>query len=127
MIERLQPGLLLLLWCGIAATFVARPVAPADHPSARAGAPRSRRALTLALDLILYPVLYAIVLEAIGRADILTGAALGATHATLALATGAARARTSTAERTGPARLRAFLARTLYGIVFAFLYVVPAP
>lgn len=125
MLARLQPGFLLLVWCGIAATIVALPLSARP----RAGAPRPvrQRGARLALDLLFFPLLYAVALEAIGRADLLTGAALGAAHALLALVVAATRRRASTDPATGGERLRSFLARTLYGIVFAFLYVVPAP
>lgn len=119
-----QPGLLLLFWCGIAATIVARPIARhARTPAARSGHVR-----TLLADLVLFPLLYAVALELIGHADLATGAMLGAAHAAIDL--GAGLARGTRMAHDVPiehgARVRGFLARTLYGIVFAFLYIVPA-
>ena len=125
MLARLQPGFLLLFWCGIAATIVALPLS-----ARRRGAPARplrRSVARLALDLLFFPVLYAVVLEAVSRADLLAGAAVGAAHASLALIVAATRSPVSSEPSTGSERLRAFLARTLYGVVFAFLYVVPAP
>ncbi len=113
-----QPGFLLLAWCGIAATVVARPIA--RH--ARTPAGRHARVRTLLAELVLFPLLYAFALELVGHADLATGALLGATHAAIDLGAGIAR---GTPMEHG-ARIRNFLARTLYGIVFAFLYIVPA-
>ncbi len=114
----LRPGVLLLLWCGVAATVVARPIARHTPAVARGRA----RVIALGADLLLYPLLYAVVLEFVGHADLATGAMLGATHATIELGVNLGQ-RAATARDV---RLRAFLARTLYGIVFAFVYIVPA-
>ncbi len=119
-----RPGLLLLAWCGIAATVVALPIARAGRAAHASRLPRSRRALGYALDLLLFPLLYALLLETLGRADIVSGAAIGAAHAAIAIAAGTSRTAPDTDHG---ARLRTFLARTLYGIVFAFLYIVPTP
>jgi hypothetical protein len=113
-----QPGILLLAWCGMAATVVASPVAPAAADSRPA-----RRVLRVALDLVVVPIVYATILEVVGRADILTGAVLGAAHATIALVLGVRRGASDDRQR----RTRRFLARILYGAVFGFLYIVPTP
>src|SRR5690606_41430670 len=73
--------------------------------------------------LLLFPLLYGVVLELIGRADLMTGAILGATHAAVELVVALGRPDRPTAD----ARFRTFLARTLYGIVFGFIYIVPPP
>ena len=114
-----QPGFLLLLWCGVAATVVARPIAR-HTPAATRG---RQRAVALLADLLLFPLLYGVVLELIGRADLMTGAILGATHAAVELVVALGRPDRPTAD----ARIRTFLARTLYGIVFGFIYIVPPP
>lgn len=118
-----QPGWLLLLWCGLGAAIVAWPLARASrNGTVRTG--RGRRLLAVGLELLLFPVLYALLFEALGRADIVAGAALGTLHATL----GVIAARPGRADAPpGSAILLRSLARILYGIVFAFLYVVPAP
>ena len=115
-----QPGWLLLLWCGLGAALVAWPLARASrNGTARTG--RGRRLLAVGFELLLFPVLYALVFEALGRADLVAGAALGTLHATI----GAVAAR---ADAPAPRSiLLRSLARILYAIVFAFLYVVPAP
>lgn len=113
----LQPGLLLLLWCGVAATTVARPIA--RHTPASAD--RRARVLALAADLLAFPLLYAVVFELIGQAHLVNGAVLGAVHGALAMSAGYAR---GTGLDRG-AHIRTFLARTLYGAVFAFVYIVP--
>ena|SRR5690606_34405965 len=113
-----QPGFLLLLWCGVAATIVARPIARHATPT------RGRaRIMAFTADLLVFPVIYAVVFELAGHADIAAGAILGATHGAIEL--GYSFSQPLPLSRD--VRVRAFLARTLYGIVFAFVYIVPAP
>ena len=112
-----QPGILLLLWCGVAATVVARPIA---RHTPNAGRGRAR-VMALAADLLVFPLLDAVVFELVGRADLAGGAVLGATHAAVELGFGLMLPGTTPRD----VRLRSFLARLLYGIVFAFVYIVP--
>src|SRR5690606_4975860 len=114
-----QPGFLLLLWCGVAATVVARPIAR-HTPAATRG---RQRAVALLADLLLFPPLGGGVLDLLGRAARRTGAILGAPHPAVALVVALGRPDRPTAD----ARFRPFLARTLYGIVFGFIYIVPPP
>ncbi|HEU5208855.1 MAG TPA: hypothetical protein VFU06_05525 [Longimicrobiales bacterium] len=114
-----QPGFLLLLWCGIAATVVAGPIAR-HTPAAARGRPR---AIAAVADLLLFPLLYAVALELIGQADLTTGVVLGATHGGIELVAASLRPDRPSAD----VRVRTFLARTLYGVVFAFVYIVPPP
>ena len=99
---------------------VSRPLARASrNGTARTGP--GRRLIAVRYEVILFPVLYALLFEALGRADLVAGAALGTLHATI----GAVAAR---ADAPAPSSiLLRSLARILYGIVFAFLYVVPVP
>lgn len=123
MLPRIQPGWLLIFWCGLAAALVALPIArtPVRHPIRVSG---RRRIAGVAIELLIFPVLYALVLEALGRSDIALGALLGAAHGTLTLISAALQP--GTGGGRAATRTRAFLARTVYGAVFAFLYVVPA-
>lgn len=118
-----QPGWLLLLWCGLAASIITLPIARTTRrttPRPRAG----HRLVRIALELVLFPIVYAVLLEGLGRADLAAGAALGTLHAALGVL--AARLRGGEAPALDTV-LRSFLARILYGLVFAFLYVVPPP
>lgn len=123
MLSRIQPGWLLILWCGLAAALVALPIARApERKAVRVSA--GRRIAGGIVELLVFPVLYALALEALGRSDIALGAILGAAHGMLTVATAAMRP--GTGGGLLATRTRAFLARTVYGAVFAFLYVVPA-
>jgi len=112
-----QPGFLLLLWCGVVATIVARPIA--RHTTATT---RRARIMGLITDLLVFPVIYAVVFELAGHADLAGGAIVGASHGAMELGFSIVQPLPVSHD----VRIRAFLARTLYGMVFAFVYIVPA-
>lgn len=114
------PAWPILLWCGLAASLAAILVLP---PPNSPGAPRrpANWPLTLILGVALFAPLYGLGFDAIGRADVLLGAAFGLAHGLLAVAL---------ALRTRGSLRTATLARTLfgwivYGATVGFLYPVP--
>lgn len=120
------PSWLLLVWSGLAATcaaavlgslFGGRSVAPwALVPRTRS---RAAAALaTLVAGVVVYPMLYGLVFEVLGRSSAGTGLALGGIHGVAAFLAGSPR----TTPR--PAVRSAFM-HLLYGVVIAFLYVTP--
>jgi hypothetical protein len=125
MLARFEPGWLLLLWCGLAASLVALPIARAPAHEVRMRGPAGRRVAGLLAELLALPILYAIALEMLGQSGVLAGAALGALHGGVAVL--AATLRPAAGGGIPATRARAFLARTVYGAVFAFLHLVPAP
>lgn len=125
-----EPSWLLLLWTGLAATLVAS-VAGAG-PGILIGTRLSRRnrvrrhfgrlMLAVLLGVVLYPLLYGAVFEALGRADLTLGAALGGAHGALAVLWRVLRPPTG---RDLPGPLRLLIGHALYGVVLGVLYIVP--
>jgi hypothetical protein len=127
-----EPAWLLLAWAGVAASLVATVLGappgattvlnrPRDYRPRRFGAVRSVLLSTL-IGVVLYPLVYALLFEAAGRADLPLGAGFGAVHAVLALAVRGMR------RIPGPHAapvFRLLLARLAYGATMGFLYVVP--
>jgi hypothetical protein len=139
------PSWMLLLWCGLIAAIasewlaaLARSIRPAATRM-RASAPRLMSAprgsvpFAILSGTFAFAPLYGLAFEALARADLETGAAIGAAHGTLTavlVLLGHLRRRSGTAT---PAlrtvlgyRLRRLLTRTLYGALLGFLYVVPS-
>jgi hypothetical protein len=140
-----DPSLVILAWAALAATlaaaFVGAPPgntaaalfgvvptrtarAPADAARRRAGC--ALAGVTLVTGVLVYPLLYAVVFEVVGRADFAFGAGLGAVHS---LAAGFARVIRPAVFR--PRNVGAFprlvIARLVYGAVLGLLYPVPVP
>jgi hypothetical protein len=120
------PSWLLLAWAGGAATCAA--AMAGSLAGGRAAAPwtlvprtRSRAVAALATLLVgvaLYPAIYGLVFEALGRADLMVGFGAGLVHAGVAVAAGEPRRRPWAAARLG-------LVHLVYAVVLGFLYVTP--
>jgi hypothetical protein len=120
------PSWILLAWSGCAATCVAalagslfggRAHAPwALVPGVRSGL--GAALATLAAGTLLYPIIYGMIFETMGRADMFVGAAIGAVHAVLAFFAGRPRELPSVAFRLAFVHL-------VYGTTIGFLYVTP--
>lgn len=120
----LAPSWVLLAWSGFAATVAAAvygAVAGGDMPRAWSLAPRpdsyaSALRWSVGAGLFIYPILYALLFEAIGRADVLAGLAAGVLHAFTAFAFVRLR-------HDGATALRAAGLHLVYVVVFAVLYI----
>jgi hypothetical protein len=120
------PSWLLLIWSGLAAACAAAVPATLVGGVPRATwslapCPRSRShgaAWSLIGGGIVYPLLYGIIFELLGRADVPLGLVVGTAHALLIFV--AARQRC-----TMRGALRAATAHLVYGVMIAFLYVTP--
>ena len=122
-----MPSWLLLLWAGLAAALVALPIARPVRSAPKRPRPLASRVLPLGFEIIVFPVLYALLFEALRRSDVVAGLALGAAHGLLGVTISKLQARRDGPHPQATTALRALLARTLYGAIFAFLYVVPTP
>jgi hypothetical protein len=123
------PSWLLLAWAGGAATSAAvlagsllggrstMPWALAYRPQSLAQA----LAGTALAGLLFYPLVYGVLFEVLGTADMRTGAVAGGLHAVVAVGL-TFRRRARPALRT---LVRVAAARLLYAIVIGFLYVTP--
>lgn len=120
------PSWLLLIWCGLAAACAAAVPATVVGGVPRgtwslAPLPRSRShgaMWSLLAGGFVYPALYGLLFEALGRSDILLGVAAGAVHALIVFLAAAPR-------RAPRAAARAAIAHLTYGSMIAFLYVTP--
>lgn len=122
----MMPAWLLLVWCGLGAATAAGIVATiiGGIPSASwslAARPRSRFhgfLWSIGLGMLVYPLVYGLIFEALHRADLRIGLLLGAAHGLILFVT---------SRRRMPVRpaLRAAVARLVYGAVIAFLYITP--
>ena len=119
------PSLLLLLWCGLAATIGAAIAGTLIGGSAVPWslAPRPRAigdALVWSVlgGITLYPLAYGILFDALHRADIRIGVLLGAIHGIIMFVAADPRADRRAAFRVGAAHL-------VYAVTLAFLYVTP--
>ena len=119
------PSVLLLVWCALGATMAAAIVGviigrTAFSWSLAPGAQTRTEALSWSVigGLILYPIVYGLLFEAIHRADIRIGLVFGGIHgaAMFLLARPRADARNA---------LRAAAAHLVYAVTIAFLYVTP--
>jgi len=144
-----MPAWLLLFWCGLAAALVSEWLAAAVRPgrlSRRRGeaiaprlmrGPRENALIAIAGGALLLAPVYGIVFELLNRADLVNGTVIGGLHGLIpGVIALAAAARSSTVGAAGTTtslraiavyRARRVLARTVYGAVFGFLYVVPGP
>jgi hypothetical protein len=122
----IMPAWLLLLWAGLTAAAIAAPVAAAVGGARTASwslapAPASRTngvIWTVLAGVLLYPAIYGFVFELLGRADLRTGALLGAAHGAIMFLVARRRTTTRSAVRTAAAHL-------VYAAALAFLYVTP--
>jgi hypothetical protein len=119
------PSVLLLIWCGLAATMAAAIIGViiGRTPFSWSLAPRAETragALTWSLlgGLIAYPIAYGLVFEATHRADIRIGVLLGAMHGAAMFMLARPRGNIRNALRTAFAHL-------FYALTIAFLYVTP--
>jgi hypothetical protein len=120
------PSWALLIWSGFAATFAAAVVGNAaggGAPRAWSLAPRAQnRGAALRWScfagIVGFPILYSILFELIGRADLLVGILAGLIHALLAFLAAHPR-------RDRAAAFRAAGMHFVYVVVFAFLYITP--
>jgi hypothetical protein len=120
------PSWLLLAWAGGAATCAAALAASlfgghAPAPWTLLPRARSRGVAaigTLVVGVFVYPVIYGVTFEALGRADLVVGLASGVVHAFAAAASGQPRQHPRAAARLG-------LAHLVYAVMIAFLYVTP--
>lgn len=125
------PSWVLLAWSALAATLASlglRALLPPPRPRGAAHGTSGVRpgragafARDLFLGLLLLPPLYGFAFEALGRADLVAGAALGTAHGLLDAAI-----RARTASPRGRAIARALTGGIAYGLALGFLYVVPA-
>ena len=97
-------------------------------------APRGSLPFALISGTFLFAPVYGLLFESLARADLGTGALIGAAHGAIAAAfvlVGHLRKRASAATPTlRPVigyRLRRLVTRTVYGALLGFLYVVPGP
>jgi hypothetical protein len=120
------PSWFLLFWSGCAATCTAAAAGSLVGGTAprtwsleprHVSAARSL-ATTAVAGALLYPLVYGLIFETMGRADVPAGLALGGVHAVIALF--AARA----AGNRG-AMPRMAIMHVVYGVVLALLYVTP--
>lgn len=122
----IMPAWLLLIWSGLAATCAAAVTARAiggvsSAPWSLAPMPRSplHGALwSLVAGLAAYPLLYGLIFEALHRADVPVGLALGLVHAVILFAFVRQR-------DTSRAAFRAAVPQVIYAAVLGFLYVTP--
>jgi len=120
------PSWLLLAWAGGAATAAAAVTASllggrSHVPWALVPRPGSAlKALTgtLLVGLVVYPAVYGLIFETLGRADLTVGAAGGVLHAIVAGLAGGPRRDPRQAGRLAAAHL-------VYAVVLGFLYVTP--
>jgi hypothetical protein len=121
----LEPGWLLLVWSGAAATAAA--AVAGSVLGGRGGSwlllsqgRRRSTAVTLSMlaGILGYPALYGLAFEALGRADVPAGLLLGLVHGAVVFA--AARP----LSRPGPAARLATI-HMVYGTALGFLYVTP--
>jgi hypothetical protein len=121
-----SPAWLLLFWSGCAATCAAAAAGSlVGGKAARSWSLEPRPvsaalslAATIAAGMLIYPVIYGVVFETIGRADVPAGAVMGGVHAVLAVAA----SHRAGLPRTMP---RMAVMHLIYGIVLALLYVTP--
>jgi hypothetical protein len=119
-----SPSWILLSWSGFAATLAAALVGVAvgaGAPRAWSLAPRapttsSALRATVVTGLVAYPLLYGLVFELLGRADLLIGLMAGSLHAIIAFFLARPRAHPATAMRSAAAHL-------VYVTVLAFVYI----
>jgi hypothetical protein len=122
------PSWLLLTWTGGAATAVAAVTGSllggrAPTPWSLLPQPRSvttALAATILAGVLIYPAIYGVIFELLGRADLHSGIAAGLPHGLLAAA--AARPR-----RNPGAAARIATIHLAWAITFGFLYVTPGP
>ena len=119
------PAWLLLAWSGLAATLVSASVRALLPLPDDPGRPSAARRLTrsVILGLLAFPLAYGLAFEAIERADLLAGAALGLLHGLLEAGL---RMRAATPDHRRRAVLHGLLGGLSYGLVIGFLYLVPA-
>ena len=119
------PAWLLLAWSGLAATLVSAcvrallPLPPG--PGRRTAAHRLARSVILGL--LAFPLAYGLAFETIGRADLVSGAALGLLHGLLEAGL---RLRNAAPHHRGRPFALGLLGGLSYGLVIGFLYLVPA-
>jgi uncharacterized membrane protein YeaQ/YmgE (transglycosylase-associated protein family) len=120
------PSWFLLVWSGSAATCVAAlagALVGGSAPATWSLLPRHRSnvrslAATALAGAVIYPLIYGIVFETLGRADATLGLIMGAGHATVAAAF-------ADPLRTPRVALRVAFMHFLYAVGLAFLYVTP--
>lgn len=117
-----MPAWLLLAWSGLAAALVSACVrALLAFP--REGSAFRRLVGATVLGLFVLPVVYGFAFEAIGRADLMTGALLGLLHG---LIEAAVLFRSATPANRRRAIAQGLLGGLSYGVAIGFLYLVPA-
>jgi hypothetical protein len=120
------PSWLILVWSGCAATCaaaVAGSLFGGRTPRSWSLQPRPRSgtgtlAATIAAGVLIYPLIYGVIFEVLGRADVPVGAVMGGIHAVLAILAARATSRPMDMFRLAVMHLT-------YATFLALLYVTP--